>query len=443
MISCFCILIICNAQPHQAFKYQAIVRNASGEIISNQPVGVQISIRNNDIAGPIIYQETHAANTNDFGLMTLNIGMGTQVGSYDFETIPWEQNAKFVEVEVDPLGGTNYISMGVSELLSVPYSLFSGSSADGYWDKSNDKIYYTQGNVGIGTTDPLNKLEVNGTTLVGNVTKAIRFRTNGAIADIESIGTDLAINYQGYGNTIFNVVSGNVGIGTLSPAYPLHLINSSGINWIAGFHNTSTSLSSNGLVIRADGGSPLLVQNDVSNLFIVRQNGYVGIGTSDPISPLEIISHGVGSSLRITNTTGTALFRVTEASDGSAGLYLYDDNFETKVYLSAGGNSYIKSYSLGLGTASPINAKLQIEGTEAYDAMIKLNNTGTNGAQFFIGSTNSAWGGGANQNLFVMGYGVPSSANIDLVFNSGGQVGIATTTPTQTLDVNGGGRYRS
>ena len=96
LLTGICMAFITLAQPPQAFKYQAVVRNASGDIVANQPVGVQISIRNNDVAGPIIYQETHAANTNDFGLMTLNIGMGTPAGSYDFETITWEQNAKFV-----------------------------------------------------------------------------------------------------------------------------------------------------------------------------------------------------------------------------------------------------------------------------------------------------------------------------------------------------------
>ncbi|MCF8403895.1 MAG: tail fiber domain-containing protein [Bacteroidales bacterium] len=365
------------AQPPQAFKYQAVVRNASGDIVSNQVVGLRISIRNNDVAGPINYQETHSVTTNEYGLITLNIGMGTPVGTFDFQTIIWEHYSKFLEVEVDPLGGTNYISMGVSELLSVPYSLFSGSSADGYWGKVNDNINYGFGNVGIGYTNPLEKLEVYG---------GAKFRANGG-GILITTGTD-------YG-TLEYVESGG------------------------SFSNIS-------------------LRSGMTSL-----NGYVGIGTSTPGYPLEIISPGTGDILNIYNQNDAPLVRIREDFDGSATLVLNNNAYSPKIMLAAGGNSWINGGSLGLGSTAPTNARLQLEGTGAYDAIIKLNNIGTNGTHFFMGSTNSAWGGGVNQDLFIMGHGAPASANIDVAINESGQVGIATTAPTQTLDVNGGGRFRS
>ena len=72
---------------------------------------------------------------------------------------------------------------------------------------------------------------------------------------------------------------------------------------------------------------------------------------------------------------------------------------------------------------------------------MKMNNTGTNGASFFMGSTNYAWGGGTNQDLFVMGYGAPTSANINFVINSDGNVGIGTTDPTAPLHVSSNSLY--
>jgi hypothetical protein len=438
-----CLLKVVNAQPHQAFQYQAVVRDGSGNLITNQTVKFRLSIIDSYEAGPIVYQETHLEVTNDFGIVTLTVGEGSPASGYAFEDVDWSNNFKFMKVEVDPAGGTNYTDMGTSELLSVPYALYSERSMDSYWENTSNNIYFNPGNVGIGTTDPLNKLEVNGTTLIGTAAKAIRFRTNGAITDIESIGSDLAINYQGFGNTVFNVVSGNVGIGTLTPAYPLHLINSSGINWVAGFHNTSTSASSNGMVVRANGGTPFLVQNNTSNLFSIIQNGNVGIGTNTPNYLFEIVSQGYGDVMRISNSSDVPLLRIRENTDGTAALFINNNSYSTKVFLTAGGNSYINGGSLGLGTSVPANAKLQLEGTDTYDGIIKLNNIGTNGASFFLGSTNSAWGGGINENLFIMGHGAPASANIDLVINPSGQIGIATTAPTQTLDVNGGGRFRN
>ena len=70
------LILAIYAQPPQAFKYQAVVRDNTGEIISNQAVGIQISIRNAIPNGYIVYQETFSVTTNEFGLVNLNIGSG-------------------------------------------------------------------------------------------------------------------------------------------------------------------------------------------------------------------------------------------------------------------------------------------------------------------------------------------------------------------------------
>jgi len=177
--------VIAYAQPHQAFNYQAAVRDGSGNLITSQALNVLISIINGSESGPVVYQETHAVTTNEFGLISLTIGEGTQVEGYDFEDVDWSDQFKFIEVEIDPAGGTNYISMGISELLSVPYALYSERSLDSYWKSNSNDIYYNWGNVGIGTTNPIDKLEVNGSALIGTVTKGIRLRNDGMFADME------------------------------------------------------------------------------------------------------------------------------------------------------------------------------------------------------------------------------------------------------------------
>ena len=436
LVFCFVAFVLV-AQPPQSFKYQAVVRNSSGELISNQAIGVRISIHDVSAGGTILYQETHTTSTNEFGLANFEIGKGTPtLGT--FTDIGWGNNNKFLEIEIDSQGGINYISMGTSELVSVPYALFSESSADGYWEKSNEDIYYNDGNIGIGTPNPIYPLEINGTTLIGTDSKGIRLRTNGAIADIESLGTDLAINYQGYGNTVMNVVSGNVGIGTLTPAYPLHLVNSSGINWIAGFHNTSTSASSNGLVVRADGGIPLQVQNSTNSLLTIKNNGYVGIGTINPLYRFQVKESTDATflvSIHNTSINGSGHGLAVRA-DGGDPFVVFSDGIRRLTVKNDG------SVVIGTNTV-PSNSRLQIEGSGAYDAMLRLNNIGTNGASFFMGSTNSAWGGGTNENLFVMGHGAPASANIDITIDESGRLGIGTTEPSQKLDVVGTGRFRN
>jgi uncharacterized protein (TIGR02145 family) len=113
------------AQSPQSFSYQAVVRNSSGEIVTNTPVSLRISIRQNSQAGAILFKETHSATTNDFGAVTIQIGNGTPV-SGSFSSIEWGDGiSKFFQVEIDINGGSNFTQMGTSQLLSVPYSLNS------------------------------------------------------------------------------------------------------------------------------------------------------------------------------------------------------------------------------------------------------------------------------------------------------------------------------
>src|SRR5690349_20020662 len=108
-------------QAPQSFKYQSIARDADGKPIADSPISLRLSIRDLTANGTILYRETHLIATNAFGLFTLSVGGGAAVvGS--FASIPWGTGAKFLEVEADLSGGSNYISMCTSQLLSVPYA---------------------------------------------------------------------------------------------------------------------------------------------------------------------------------------------------------------------------------------------------------------------------------------------------------------------------------
>ena len=109
------------AQTPQSFKYQAVARDASGEVIANQKVSFQISILQGSASGTAVYTETHVDSTNQFGLVTLEIGTGTTTD--DFSGIDWSNNEYFIQIEMDASGGTSYTLMGTSQLLSVPYAL--------------------------------------------------------------------------------------------------------------------------------------------------------------------------------------------------------------------------------------------------------------------------------------------------------------------------------
>ena len=118
------------AQAPNKMSYQAIVRNNSNALVVNQAIGMRISILQGSSSGTAFYVETQTPATNINGLVSIEIGGGT-VATGNFSTINWANGPYFVKTEIDPTGGTSYSIIGTSQLLSVPYSLYSNKSSEG------------------------------------------------------------------------------------------------------------------------------------------------------------------------------------------------------------------------------------------------------------------------------------------------------------------------
>lgn len=134
-ICCLSILMI--AQAPQSFKYQAVARDNDGNAITNANIGVMASIVSSYIGGSIVYSESFNTQSNAIGIFSLNIGEGS-VESGDFAEIDWGTDSYFLTMAIDVDGGTNYLEMGTTQLLSVPYSLYTNSI---YVHYSNDTLY--------------------------------------------------------------------------------------------------------------------------------------------------------------------------------------------------------------------------------------------------------------------------------------------------------------
>ena len=115
--------------PPESFKYQAIVRDTSGNIIANQVVAFEFNIRQGSPSGPSVFQEQFNATTNGYGLVNLDIGTGTVI-SGDIATIDWSAGPYFIETGFDITGGTTFSIMSSNQLLSVPYALYAKSAGN-------------------------------------------------------------------------------------------------------------------------------------------------------------------------------------------------------------------------------------------------------------------------------------------------------------------------
>ncbi|MDX2190319.1 MAG: hypothetical protein SFY32_10675 [Bacteroidota bacterium] len=111
------------------FNYQSIVRDAIGLPVVNSNVNLRISIIQGNVAGPTVYQETQNAITNQFGLVNLVIGKGTSTNVTSITgitSINWSSADYFIQVEVNVAG--SWVSLGITQFQSVPYSLLSGNT---------------------------------------------------------------------------------------------------------------------------------------------------------------------------------------------------------------------------------------------------------------------------------------------------------------------------
>ncbi|MFO0452298.1 MAG: hypothetical protein ACK52I_27195 [Pseudomonadota bacterium] len=351
------------SQSPSSFKYQSVLRDKNSLLIVDKTVSVRISILQSKIDGATIYSETHSTKTSGSGIINLEIGKGVIVSGL-FSSIAWGRNLHFVKIEMDPVGGNAFELVGVSQLLSVPYALFSQTSGDEKWDSVTGGINFKGGNVGIGNTTPIANIDIVGTgasnasvlttrnnwsNSISNYTSGdqgflqagfLGFRSRGTwqsptnIVAGDRIGSFGAAGYANgaystgaamemyTGNSLgtyltFGTTStpgatrteqmritenGNVGIGKTNPAYNLD---------VAGTINAN-SLLINGIPVV--GSSPW----NISGSNVSYSAGNVGIGTSSPTSNLEIIGSGSNNPNLLTtkNNSTNAISNYTSGDQG-------------------------------------------------------------------------------------------------------------------------------
>ena len=111
------------AQVPQGFNFQAVARDANGELLVEQTLGVQVTVLSGSETGTAVYTETQTPTTNASGSFQIVIGEGTSQDN--FAGIDWSSDNYYVKLEIDPAGGTSYEELGTTRLLSVPYALLA------------------------------------------------------------------------------------------------------------------------------------------------------------------------------------------------------------------------------------------------------------------------------------------------------------------------------
>jgi hypothetical protein len=356
--------------PTNELQVNGVVRiNTSLAVRAPTPNGIDIAIGDNDTGFKQQGDGELAIYTNIQERMRIdsggNVGIGTNSPTKLFHIRNGATGGNTISFQESNLNTSETVWMSHGKALSTYNSSAIGFTYEGagstnnrlnlgFFDSGEKMVIKGDGNVGIGTTNPSYKLDVNGT---GHIT-----------------GT--------------TVLDGNVGIGTTNPSAKLHI---KGSDTMLILENTSNT-QRNTLLFKTTTNEWEIGARD-SNAstpntfyiykegyrFIINSSGNVGIGTSNPsykldigqtgtlrVGTLYLYSEGQGVS---TQPNSLRLFGLNASGGIAFDVYNADD----AMYIKTGGN-------VGIGTTNPsykldVNGTGHITGTTVLDGNVGIGTT--------------------------------------------------------------------
>ena len=425
------------------FNYQGVARNSVGNVLVNKTITLRLTIHDGAAAGPTVYQESRTTTTNPFGLFNVQVGSaGASSVTGTIAGVTWGVNTKFIQVEIDPNGGTTFINIGTAQIASVPYSLYSSLSNDlvlpflktqaasgtTLIGLTNSATTGTQGAfTGTSASTDGNAFAITGTissTTPGGFSSGVRGVNNGT----GGLGIGVYGSQNGSGWGVYGTTPSGIGVhGSSASGFGVYGLSTSGVG-VYGTSNTGN-------------GGLFEVTNAASTADALRATT-AGTGASWAIRGISSGTNGAGL-FQQTNATNTSNnLQSNQAGLGRAGLFNATNAASTAnaVDINVAGTGF------GLRIASTNGAP------KALQTVGGLQLTGINeGLNKILASDatgNATWQTAAAVGV-VTGSGTlnfvpkwtPSGTNLgnSLLFDDGASVALGTTTPTHRFTVNHSG----
>jgi hypothetical protein len=454
--------IAASAQSPEKMSYQAVIRDANGAILKNQNVTIQFTVIQPSTPGTPVYQEFHRPTTNTNGLVSIYIGTGT-VSSGNFGTVDWSSGPYFLQTEIDPTGGFNYVISSTTELVSVPYALHA-NVADSLIGGVNETDPVFDASLAKGIT-AIDTAYWNSKLDSSSIQNFVDLTTAQTVAGAKTFSSDLIVNGMTVGKGGGAIASNTAnGSGALS-------FNTTG--------NQNTATGTQALFLNTTGNRNIAT-GVVALWHNTTGNRNVAIGTAALYDNTTGRSNiAIGSEALVRNTTGSHNTAIGDSAlsfprnwsyntaIGSKALYSNSGNYNTAIgfealysnsgyyntaigskalYSNSGyyntANGYYALYSNTTGGANTANGYYALSfnttgnnntanGVEA----LRFNTTGYQNTATGIGALslnttgfqNTANGSGA-LNFNTTGYENTANGSAALLFNTTGNYNTANGT---------------
>ena len=409
IFAAICLVLTLQAESPEKISYQAVIRNSTNALVTNQAIGLKVSILQTSATGTVVYAETHTPTTNVNGLITIAIGTGAVV-SGTFSAIVWSAGPYFIKTEIDPAGGTAYSITATSELLSVPYALYAKDVQNKQWAESGSSIYFNTGKVGIGKNPGADLRQFQ---VVTANNQAIAANNNSTYSTIyaSNDGTGAAGEFRNH----IKIVDGTQGAGKVL---------TSDANGTASWKTVSVTADAANFTGNGSADSPLKLSSmGASTGHVLKWTGTAWDNAADDNGPwsetIDYIYNLSGKKFGIGINKPSQKMTI---ADASTSCYMNIQNSTTGYTATSGlllgmegNNGWVSNYESGnlyLGTSGAARMTIASDGDVGIGIMSPLQKLDVNGAVnirgnatdqlLFCGSAEAIW---YNNTYFSWGYG--------------------------------------
>ncbi|NOT52845.1 MAG: hypothetical protein HOP10_16430 [Chitinophagaceae bacterium] len=423
------------------FNYQGVARNSVGNVLINQSITLRLTIHDGAPAGPVVYQESRGVTTNPFGLFNAQVGSagatnvtGTVAG------VNWGVGSKYIQVEIDPNGGSSFINIGTAQIASVPYSLYSSlandlvlpfgktqADAGTLFRITNSGTGISGAIMGITQSNAGNAWGVHGR--VDN-TSAGGFSTGILGTNLSTTGLGIGVtgSQNGSGWGVYGTTPSGIGVnGASTSGFGVFGSSTSGI----GVYGTSST-----------GNAGLFEVTNVASTADALRATTAGTGASWAIRGISSGTNGAGL-FQQTNAANTANnLQSNQAGLGRAGLF----NSTNAASAANAVDINVAGTGFGLRIASTNGAPralqtvggLQLTGIgEALNRILRSDAAGN--ATWVDPAAAGVVTGSGTINFVPKWTPVGTNLGNSLLFDDGTSMGLGTTTPTHRFTVSHGG----